>query len=759
VPTPNNLPAQLSSFVGRERQLAELRRLLRKSRLITLTGPGGAGKTRLALQLAETVLDRYPDGVWLVGLAALDDARLLHQTVASVCAVREERRRPINEVLTERLASQRTLLVLDGCEYLVEPCAAMVDRLLRSCPKLAILVTSREPLGVTGEVIWRIPSLTVPGPEGVDRIDLLLKSEAVLLFVDRARLAQPAFHLDRNISGELAEVCTRLEGLPLAIELAASLVDAMTVHEIRGRLHDRFRLLTGGGSRAVPRHQTLRLAVDWSYALLSPDEKVLFAQLALFAGGFDAEAAEAVGRLDPEQSADVLSVLLRLVDKSLVIAEGRGSSRMRYRLLDTIREYAAEKLGPEESFAARQRHAMYFLEFCEQSAAKLRLPEQTYWLGRIAEDEANIRGALTWFQAEAPEKLALLARYMSRFWYIRSKFMEGLEWLDASVQAHTSVEARFAVLLNRAILRRHHGDYPGAIQDTEECANLARQEGWARHLMVALNNLGAMTGATGQFSEARRYTAEGRQLGEQLGDDNSIAGCLNNLALVESATGNHQAAKDLIDRALVAADKMGDPAARGVFLETAGRIERRSGTLEAARQRFLDALGISTQYEDVLTTADILDGFALLAASQGDPSRTLVLLAASVHQRAMRNSERSPVDEAEIQGGLQQAKTALSKRTADAAWQRGSAMGLNEAIAYATGAIAEPAPKGAPALTPREMQVASLIADGLTNFEISSRLKMAGRTADAHVEHIRNKLGLRTRAQIAVWAHDHLVEA
>jgi predicted ATPase len=371
VTTPNNLPAELSSFVGREHQLTELRQLLRKSRLITLTGPGGAGKTRLALRLAADVLDRYPDGVWLVDLAALNDPRLLDQTVASACGVREEGRRPMVEVLDEWLSKRKTLLILDGCEHLVDASSSLVSRVLRFCPKLTILVTSREPLGVPGELIWRTPSLSVPRMEDAGHPELLLASDAVRLYVERARLGRPGFQLDESAAGPVVQICARLEGMPLAIELAASLSGVMTQEETLERLHDRFRLLTGGSRTALPRHQTLRAAVDWSYGLLSEPEREILARLSVFSGGFDLAAAEAIATSESIDARAVLPLLSRLVHKSLVVADHGETQRTRYRMLDTIREYAADKLQPSDEQDIRRIHSRYYTHWCSQANAEI----------------------------------------------------------------------------------------------------------------------------------------------------------------------------------------------------------------------------------------------------------------------------------------------------------------------------------------------------------------------------------------------------
>jgi predicted ATPase/DNA-binding CsgD family transcriptional regulator len=743
---PNNLPVELTSFIGRERQLAELRRLLRKSRLITLTGTGGAGKTRLALRLTGEVLRLYPGGAWLVELNALSDPALLERTVAAACGIREQKRHPTIDLLIKKLTGRRTLLIFDGAEHLVDACARVAEHLLRACPELTLVVTSREPIGVRGEVIWRTPSLTTPSPGGDDRAEVLLRSEAVRLFIDRARLAQPSFRLERAISSELAELSVRLEGIPLAIELAAGLADAMTVSEIRERLNDRFRLLTGGSRNSVSRHQTLRQAVDWSYDLLSPAEQALFVRLAIFAGGFDAKAAEAVG------GPDRLPTLVRLIDKSLVVAEARGLPSMRYRLLDTLREYAFDKLEHEELVEARRAHATYFLEFCKEAAAKLRLAEQSQWLQKIEDEEANIRLALAWCQANEPDQLRLLAGYMSRYWYVRGKFMEGLEWLDRALEGDVkNPESRLAPLQTRARLRRHHGDYAGSRRDAEECAHLARRLGAENQLMGALTTLGILSTSAGDWSEAERFYSEALQINKKLGDSALIAGALNNLALIDSARGRHESAKARVDQAMLEARKADDRILTGLILESAGRIERRLGTYESARAKYIEALKISSEFEDVLNIADVLDGLGLLALSAKDPTRMLALVAASSRQRVTSDSERVPWEEAEVHKGLDQARVMVGQRAADAAWQRGSTFSLKEAVAYASGVGTGRAAVDRSVLTSREIQVAALIAEGMTNMEIAGRLRITDRTVDAHVEHIRNKLGLRTRAQIAVW--------
>jgi predicted ATPase/DNA-binding CsgD family transcriptional regulator len=760
VPTPNNLPAELSSFVGREPQLAELRRLLRRSRLITLTGPGGAGKTRLALHLAAGILNHYPDGVWLVELASLADARLLDQTVATACRITEKSKRPLVEALLEGLGTRRVLLVLDGCEHMVDPCASLTTRLLRSCPKLTILVTSREPLGVSGELIWRTPSLSVPAPEDASRPELVLASEAVRLYVERAQLVRPDFQLDDSVSAPVAQICARLEGIPLAIELAASLARVMTTKEILERLRDRFRLLTGGSRNALPRHQTLRQAVDWSYGLLGPAEKALLARLSVFAGGFDLAAAEAVAQEEPLDPGGVLPILSRLVDKSLVSAEAADSSSTRFRMLDTIREYALEKLQHGDEADARRRHARYFVEFSGRAAKGLRGSDSMPWLERLDEEQANVRLALGWALTEQPDDALRLAAAMGIYWHMRRHFAEGTEWLDQTLDLATpSLDARAAALWSRARIRWRSGEYAGAKRDATECVELSRRLELPAELSGALTMLGLVCGAEDDVESAERFIEEALQISRRLKDPEGIARGLNNLALFASQRGDHESARKALEQAWAEIKTGGIRATTANILDSLGRVNLLLGDRPAARRHYEESMQLSTRFEDSINLAECLEGIALLAEADGDASRTIRLIAGANSIRVATGAQAMPDWRSKVNEGLISARAKLGSRLADAEWQYGAAMNVQEAVRYASGAAAAPIRVDGSPLTGRETQVAALIADGMTNPEIAKRLRMADRTADAHVEHIRNKLGLRSRSQIAVWAHERLGKA
>ncbi len=758
VTTPNNLPAELTSFVGREPQLAELRRLLHRSRVVTLTGPGGAGKSRLALRLASESLDKYPDGVWLLDLAPIGDGRLLEASLAAACGIKEEPKRPLIDVLNADLAGKRTLIVLDGCEHLVDSCAELTSRLLRSCPGLVILATSRETLGVTGEVIWRTPSLTIPRSEDAARPELLLESESIRLFVDRARLGRPEFELKAADAAELVQICSRLEGIPLAIELAAGLAGVMSLHEIVERLRHRFRLLTGGSRTSLPRHQTLRQAVGWSYGLLSPSEQALFARLGVFAGGFDLAAAEAVVAGEGADVDDVLPTISRLVQKSLIIAEPARQQVTRYRMLDTIREYATERLQQIGEAPWRQAHADYFTGWAIAGVRELDGPDQGVWLRRIDEELANIRLALEWSMAEDPERALRLAAAMGTFWWMRRAGREGIEWLTRTLDAEPSgSEARAVALIARARLnRRLRADDEAARRDAEECATLARRGGFTSLLAHAVTMLGIVTCRRGDYAVGLEYFAEARQTAAGIGDHMRLARSLNNMAMAEAALGrlDEALAHSMEADALILSS--GNRFTRGEVLDTVGMVNFRLGNIEVARRAWSDALRIAVEFEDPANIADCLEGFAQVAMWTGDPKRALTLVSSAAALRRGIEAVRPPDQAADIDELESKAAAKLGGPALEAARQHGAALSMREAVAFALGDVQADRRNGTSLLTDREVQVARLIADGLTNGEMATRLRISERTVDAHLEHIRNKLGLRTRAQIAVWAHERV---
>ena len=445
----HNLPAPRTSFVGRETELQNIKRDLAMTRLLTLTGAGGCGKTRLALEVARGSVGAYPDGVWLVELAPLSEGMLVAQAVAATLGVQEQPERSLTDALVNFLRAKRALLVLDNCEHLVDAVARLVDTFLNSCPDLRVLATSRESLNVEGELNWLVPSLSVPSLGQSPRVEELAGYESVRLFVERASHRNPAFSRTPENAHAVARICGRLEGIPLAIELAAARV-GLSVEQIAARLDDSLRLLTTGSRTASPRHRTLRGTLDWSYALLSEPERSLFCRLSVFAGGWTLEAAEVVGAEVDNEQVDVLDVLSRLVDKSLVVAETTGGGGVRYRMLEPIRQYAREKLEEGgEAEEVRRQHASFFLSLTEEPELRLRGAEDVEWLERLEAEHDNLRAALSWVLERGEAELGLrLAGALWPFWEAHGHYSEGRRWLEEALEkgGQASAAARAKVL-------------------------------------------------------------------------------------------------------------------------------------------------------------------------------------------------------------------------------------------------------------------------------------------------------------------------
>ncbi|MGH3090644.1 MAG: ATP-binding protein, partial [Rubrobacteraceae bacterium] len=422
-PPKGNLPLELTSFIGREKEISEVKGLLEGTRLLTLTGSGGCGKTRLALEVAADVAKDFDDGAWWVGLASLSDADLAPKAAASALGARERPGRTLTEALSDHLRYRKLLLVLDNCEHVIASCAALADALLRFCPGLRVLATSREALGVAGEVSWPVPSLSLPDPGHPPSSESLARYEAPRLFVERA--AASTFAPTKRSAAAVAHLCHRLDGIPLAIELAAARTRVLSAEQIDARLDDCFRLLTTGSRTALPRQRTLQATMDWSHDLLDRDERTVFRRLSVFAGGFTLEAAEKVCAGDGIEEEDALDLLARLVDQSLGVFRGEGGEA-RYRLLETIRQYGGEKLRESgEARATRRRHADFFHSLAEEAKPKLVGTEQASWLERLETEHDNLRATLGWLEEEGEAERGLrLATALLRFWWFRGHLAE-----------------------------------------------------------------------------------------------------------------------------------------------------------------------------------------------------------------------------------------------------------------------------------------------------------------------------------------------
>ena len=502
----HNLPAARTSFIGREREMVEVKRTLAMTRLLTLTGAGGSGKTRLALQVARSLISTYPDGVWLVELAPLSEGDLVAQEVARALEVPERPGRPLVDILVDALGNKELLLVVDNCEHLVEATAQLVDALLDSCPRLRVLATSREPLGVGGEILWQVPPLSVPAktggrPDEESTVESLMRYEAVRLFVDRARLRLPTFQLTQENAWAVARVCRRLDGIPLAIELATARMGVLAVEQVAQRLELSLDVLKGLSRTATPRHQTLRATLDWSYNLLSEVEQAMLRRLSVFAGGWTLAAAEAVCSGSVIEQEDVLDLLGGLVDKSLVVAGASTGCAVRYRMLEPIRQYAREKL--EESGEAQYvqgRHTDFFFALAEEAEPELVGSQQNVWLERLEGEHDNLREALSWSLERGRADLALrLGAALWRFWHVRGYLSEGIRWMERVLAGSEPAASpvRVNALEGMGWLTQFQGDYERAKATYEEMLKLSRGLGDKGNVATALNSLGTYLGLSG----------------------------------------------------------------------------------------------------------------------------------------------------------------------------------------------------------------------------------------------------------------------
>ncbi len=812
----HNLPSQASSFVGRAAELTELRSLLAGgSRLVTVTGPGGIGKSRLAVQVAAEMLDGAGDGVWLAELAPVADPELVARTVAGVLGVREEPGRPVADTVAEAVGDRSLLVVLDNAEHVLGAVAKLADAVLRSCPRACLLVTSREPLGTSGEQVFRVASLPVP-PAGLAEPGQLAGFESVQLFAERAGLVRQGFAVDAGNAAPVASVCAQLDGIPLALELAAARLGSLSVPEISSRLGQRFRLLTGGSRTGLPRHQTLRALIDWSYDLLNPAEQVALDRLSVFAGDWTLPAAEAVTAVGESADWQVLDQLAALVDKSLVQAEDSNGAT-RYRLLETVRQYAAERLAQRagtELDQARAAHRDHYLALVETAGPHLRGPDEAAWLDRLEADFDNIRAALAYSITDpaSAEPGLRLATGLRWFFTMRGHAGEVLSALKVLLErpdarAPTRVRAQAltvschllnhfgddsaipslageALRIARGLaddavtadalgqlcwFRFEQGDLPAARAQIDEAVALARTTGDPRLIADLLGRRAVFKGEAGDLDAAFADNQESLALSRAAGDNYRIAITLANLGVYEVAAGQPRAARAHLQEASVLADHLGYPNVSVGLLENLGFVDLIDADPGSARRHFLDSLDMAriTGTTSAYVHAALL-GLALAAGADGDPA-----VAATLHGIADEHQEQAGRVFEGTEAGLRdrdhaRLRATLGDATFQAAYNHGRTLSQADAIAVAT-AAAQPAPEVASAgpapaagqetadgtagpLSDREREILGLLAGGATDAQIAGQLYLSVNTVRSHLERIRDKTGARRRPELIRYA-------
>ena len=761
----HNLPAARTSFIGREHELVEVNRALVMTRLLTLTGTGGSGKTRLALEVARELAGAYPDGVWLVQLAGLSEGELVPQAVAGVLGTKERPGQPVTDTLVQTLRGKDMLLILDNCEHLVGAVARLVDVLLDSCPGLRVVATSREPLGVAGEAVWLVSPLSVPDPRRLPTVAELEASDSARLFVERAHQRNSAFVLEPHNAQPVAEICQRLDGIPLAIELAAARVE-LSAEQISERLKDSLTLLTVGNRTATPRQQTLRGTLDWSYELLSESEKRLFRRLSVFAGGWTLGAAEVAGAGDGIDRKDVLDLLSGLVNKSLVVAEATGEGGVRYRLLEPIRQYAREKLeGSEEGEVVRRRHALWFLALAEEAEPELRSEHQGLWLERLETEYDNMRAALGCFlEQEETEPALRLCGALGDFWHMRGYLSEGWRWLEATLEeGEGPATVRIKALVRAARIAWELGDYEATTVLGEECLALSRELGDTADKAEALYVLGLTGLVTMELERASAVFKEAASLQRELGDTVGLAHTLQGLGLVELGRRDFVRAQELREESLALARKAGDDFGIILALALGALVALHYDDYGQVRTLCAEGLKISRQAEIAHGIVFHVQISAMSAGAQGQSVRLARLWGAAEALSESMGVTLYPIERRDYAPYVDTARAELDEATWEAAFAGGQTMTAEEAVEYAL-SLQESAPPTSPppptskrqadrrpstVLTRREREVASMVIQGLTNRQIASELVLSEHTVHRHVASILKKLDLHSREQVA----------
>ena len=726
----NNLPAQLTSFIGREKEIREAKEKLSSAKLLTLIGPGGTGKTRLSIQLGAEVLPNFTDGVWFIELAPLADPALILQTIASVLNVRAQMGVPLKDIVNDYLRAKNLLLIFDNCEHLVEASAQLADEFLHNAPNLKIIASSREALGIGGEVVYRVPSLALPNQASASR-EALAGFESIQLFVDRARAANPKFDLTEKNASSVAQICRRLDGIPLALELAAARVTVFPAEQIAARLDDRFKLLTGGSRTALPRQQTLRALIDWSYDMLSEDERALLRRLSVFAGGWVFEAAESIC-----SDLDVLSLLTQLVNKSLVTMDDEGDEP-RYRLLETVRQYARDKLlEAGEAEQMRNRHLDYFVQLTENAEQELLEGSALRWIIRLEAESDNLRTAFEWGLETNAIAVLMMAHSLQFFWYRRGYETEGRGWITQAlerIQSYPAVEGeasrqRLTVIANAwqaiSFLATSQGDFLNATTASRKCEALARQLGDKRLLATVLAFGASSKMMAGDNSDADMVVEEVFSIALESDDPFALSVAHGMIGLNMLLKGQDiKAANEHVSKGLALLKNTPHHFWQTMMLFGLGMAARFQGRFDEARERLTPMLAVfrdmgdqhranmihsecahmqrleghhdkaESMYRETIlewqrlghraAVANQLECFAFIAKANEQPERAIKLLGAAEALRELIQIDMSPMERVEYEREVNDLKANMDRKLFTALWAEGKSMTMGTAIEIA----------------------------------------------------------------------------
>lgn len=691
-----NLPFPLTSFIGRRQEIAKIRQLLSDARLVTLAGAGGSGKTRLAIQVATDLVRgdddsfiSFKDGVWWIELAALKDPALVPHAVAKVVGVREMANQSLSEILADALQAKSLLLILDNCEHLIGACAQLANQLLAACPALKVFTTSREPLALFGEQLYQVPTLTLPGTVATGAHELL-EYEGTRLFIERARAVQSEFVVSERNASTIVQICDRLDGIPLAIELAAARIKVLSPEELASRLNDRFELLTLGSRTALPRQQTLRATIDWSHALLNEAEQVLFRRLAVFAGGFTLEAASAICMDADWAVGSLVDVLAHLVDKSLVIVDPPGlqARDTRFRLLETIREYAAAKLSEaEEAQIFHNRHLEFFLKTAEVSEPHMTRPDQLVWLNRLDGEHTNLGAAIEWAMQRGDIQRGLrLVGALRAYWFLSDYQSEGrkrAKEILAQPQSSARTAARAKALNAAGHLYWAVGRYEQAESLLEEGLAIAQELGEKRIEAVSLRYLGVAASGRGDYGTAQSFLEQTLSLWRELGERSDISLSLSFLGDVALAEGKSLKAQSLYQESAKLLNEFGDKHVLAYPLRRLGHIALDQGDYPKAAALFLESLELNLDIGNKMGIAACLAAFADVAATSGELVEAARLLGA-VHTFTSRHViSLLPTDSNEYDRNLARVRETLDDTTFSDTWSTGLMETLDQAIELA----------------------------------------------------------------------------